>query len=204
MRRITRRLAIVAAISGAIWFDNARKRAEQGGEPIRKVLVRDFRGFVTHRFDPLVMRLGLAGGRRSAWGIVEHVGRTTGTVYHTPLLPLMAGDHLYVPLTYGADVHWVGNVRSAGHCRLQVRETLYELDEPAVVGAEECEVLPERLRGVRARLGRQYLRLHVLDRAPGTFAHAPAESNAPPLDVHGEHLEMIGHDAEAAPATVSE
>ncbi len=201
MRRVIRLLAIVAAISGAIWLDNARKRAEESGEPLGDVLRRDFKAFMSHRFDPMVMRFGLAGGERSIWGVVEQTGRTTGTVYHTPVYPLVAEDQIFIRLPFGADVDWSRNIRAAGHCRLQFHETIYELDEPAVVGPRECELVPERLQGLLERTGRKYLRLHILDQAPGTFAHAPAEAAKPPLDVHGEHLEMVppAHEAEPAP-----
>ena len=194
MRRIIRLLAIVAAISSAIWLVSARKRAKERAESIGQVLRRDSRSLVTHRFDPLVLRFGLAGGRRSVWGVVEHAGRTTGTIYHTPVFPLLAGDHLYIPLPYGADADWVRNVRTAGHCRLQAHETIYELDEPSVVGVEQNEILPDALRRTLGRIGSLYLRLHVLDRAPGTFAHAPAEAAVATLPIHEVHLEMVGQD----------
>jgi hypothetical protein len=192
MRRIIRLLAIVVAVASAVWLGDARKRAEERGEPVGRVLLCDLRGFVTHRLDPLVMRFGFAGGERSALGVVEHVGRATGTVHHTPVLPLVADDHAYIPLPYGPDVDWCRNVRTAGHCRLQVHDTIYELDEPALVGVGQNELLPTALRGPLERMGSQYLRLHVLDRAPGAFAHEPAEGATPATAMPGVHLEMVG------------
>jgi hypothetical protein len=141
------------------------------------------RRFVTHRFNPAVVRLGLVGGRRSPWAYLEHVGRTTGVVYRTPVLPRIAGEYACVPLPYGMDVNWARNVRAAGHCRLQVRGTVYELDEPAVITAAEHPDLPEAFRGWLIRRGNRYLRLHLLSAAPGSLdtAAQPAEP-APPVD----------------------
>ena len=56
------------------------------------------RQLVTNRFNPLVARCGLVGGRRSPWAFVEHVGRKSGTVRRTPILPRVSGDHVVVPL----------------------------------------------------------------------------------------------------------
>ena len=192
MRRIRNLLAMVGIIGGAAWISDARLRAEMLHEPLGTVLQRDFRGFVTHRFNPVVLLLGLAGGRRSVWGVLEHVGRATGTIYHTPVMPFLADDHLYVRLTYGADVHWVRNVRASGHCRLQAHELVYELDEPLIVGSEGAPFLPAWARPMLAN--RRYLRLHVLDVAPGTFRHpreiveTHAEAAAMPVEMLHPHM----------------
>jgi hypothetical protein len=139
------------------------------------------RRFVTHRFNPVVGRLGLVGGRRSPWAYVEHVGRRSGRVYRTPILPDFREDSAYVPLPYGTDVHWLRNVRAAGHCRIQIHESVYELDEPAIITAAGHPGVP---RWARRRLeagGRRYLRLHVLAQRPGRLgptARPPSTSRS--------------------------
>ena len=193
MRRTIRRLGLLGVIAGATWIDSASRRAREHGLPLREVMSSDFRGFVTHRFNPLVMRLGLAGGRRSPWAVVEHVGRTSGKTYRTPILPMTAADYAFIPLTYGSNVHWVNNVRKSGHCRIQLHETILELDEPAIVGVSDNPTVPSPLRGRLQRSGRQYLRLHILERVPGTFDRdgaapgvLPAEPTLPPAGVPPE------------------
>jgi len=203
MRRIIRLLAITTAVASAVWIRDARRRARERAESIGRVMLCDIRGFVTHRLDPLVMRLGFAGGERSLLGVVEHVGRATGTVHHTPVLPLVADDHAYIPLPYGSEVDWSRNVRTAGHCRLQVHDTIFELDEPAIVDVGQNELLPQALRGPLQRVGSQYLRLHILDRAPGTFAHAPARGANTTVASPEIHLEMAGQQAGGAPAGIA-
>jgi len=182
MKRTLRLLGLSGVALGAMWFITTRRRGK-------------LRGFVTHRFDPLVMRLGLAGGRVSPWASVEHVGRISGTTYHTPIYPRTFDDHVYIPLPYGTDVHWVRNIQAAGHCRMQLHDTILELDEPAIVPASEHPMAPAWLGGALDRTGRSYLRLHILDRVPGAFvrgASIPAE--APMTD--DEHRIKFVHPAE--------
>jgi hypothetical protein len=133
-----------------------------------------FRRIVSRRWNPLVVRLGLVGGASSRWASIEHVGRTSGRVYRTPVYPHLVGDRVYIPLPYGVDVNWASNVRSAGHCRLQLRGTTYELDEPAVLTARDRVDLPARLRTMAERRGNRYLRLHVLASRPGPLDDAAA------------------------------
>ncbi len=172
MPRIARLFTFAGLAGGSAWLIDARRRATELDQPMSEVMGRDFRGFVTHRFNPAVMALGLVGGRRSAWGLLEHVGRASGSTHHTPVLPIEHDDHVYVRLTYGEDVHWVRNVRATGHCRLQHHEAIYDLDEPMVVRGNGAAFLPRWASPMLAK--QQYLRLHVLDMAPGTFAHPRA------------------------------
>jgi deazaflavin-dependent oxidoreductase (nitroreductase family) len=193
MRRILSLLGISGIAAGLLWFERTRRRGE-------------LPGLVTHRFNPLVMRFGLAGGRRSPWAILEHVGRTSGTVYHTPMSILASptDDHVYVRLSYGADVQWVRNVRTAGHCRIQHHETILELDEPAVVDATENLQVPPRIRAALARAGRTYLRLHVLERVPGTFTRPAEEPIGELPSIRVPELELAHPAPEASePAAAS-
>lgn len=137
-------------------------------------------GVVTQRFNPLVMRHGLAGGRRSPWAILEHRGRASGATYRTPISILQgtSDDHVYVRLTYGSGVHWVKNVRATGRCRVQAHETILELDQPTVVRASENVLIPASIRTILDLAGRTYLRLHVVERRPGTFAESALSSVA--------------------------
>jgi deazaflavin-dependent oxidoreductase (nitroreductase family) len=181
MKRILRLLGTWAIVIGAFWLAGVRGRMRDQGLSFGYVVSHDLRRFVTDWFNPLVMGFGLAGGRRSPWAVLEHVGRTSGTTYYTPIYALTAGDHAFVRLTYGTDVHWVRNVQAAGHCRMQAHETIFELDEPAIIPASDNPLVPPALRGTLDRSGRKYLRLHVLDRAPGTFAWRPPELASEPI-----------------------
>jgi deazaflavin-dependent oxidoreductase (nitroreductase family) len=181
MRRIARSLAILATAGGATWVVSARRRARATDRAWTDVLKVDLREFVTHRFNPLVIQLGLAGGRVSPWAILEHVGRTSGAIHRTPVYPRLRGDFMFIPLPYGADVQWVKNILAAGHCRIQHHETIHDLDEPAVMAAAENTTLSVAEHPMMDATGGRYLRLHVLDRAPGTFVNLPSGSAMEPF-----------------------
>ncbi len=198
MKRIVRLLGLSGMAVGLIWYVRARDRMRLTGETPRVALEHDLRGFVTHRLDPLVTRFGLAGGRVSPWALLEHIGRTSGTVYRTPVYASLSGDHAFIPLPYGMDVHWVRNIQAAGHCRVQVHETIIELDEPRVVTPDENPLLPASLRRALDRTGAMYLRLHVLDRAPGTFARRWPEQATEPTLPETPAIDMT-HPTEASP-----
>ena len=156
MRRVLGVFGIAGLAIGASWLIVRRRRD-------------GLRDFVSHRFDPVVMRFGLAGGRVSPWGTVEHLGRTTGTVHRTPIYPRTFGDHVYIPLPYGTDVQWVRNIQAAGHCRLGLHATT-STPTSRRSSATDNPLLPPRLQAVFVRRGRSYLRLHILDRVPGVFS----------------------------------
>lgn len=67
---------------------------------------------------------------------LEHVGRTSGTVRHTPLMAFRHGDVVTVALTYGSQVQWLRNVEAAGHCRMTVRHSLLDLGAPRRVAPQ--------------------------------------------------------------------
>ncbi len=116
---------------------------------------RRSRTFVRRVANPLVMRLGLAGGRRSLWGVMVVPGRSSGRVRRTPVVPHMVGDIVLIPLSFGPDVHWVGNVVAAGGGTLRYRGRDWLLADPRLVAFGSAEArLPERL-------ARSYERMRV-------------------------------------------
>ena len=64
---------------------------------------------------------------------LEHVGRTSGAVRHTPLMAFRAGPEVTVALTYGSQVQWLRNVEAAGRCRMTTRHSILELGAPRKV-----------------------------------------------------------------------
>lgn len=59
--------------------------------------------------------------RLAPWALVEHVGRTSGNAYSTPVMAWIDDDRLSIPLIYGVESDWVRNVLAAGEFTL-VRE----------------------------------------------------------------------------------
>jgi deazaflavin-dependent oxidoreductase (nitroreductase family) len=152
VRRTARRLGVAGVAIGATGFARALGRG-------------DVPGFFTHRFNPLVVRFGLAGGRRSPWAILEHVGRRSGAVHRTPifLFSHAGDDHAWIWLTYGTDTHLVRNIRAAGGCRVRLHGEIIELAEPAIVPARDVPAFPRPVRMLLDRAGRNFLRLRVLE-----------------------------------------
>ena len=117
--------------------------------------------FVNSVVNPALLRRGLAGYGRSEIGTLEHVGRKSGVRRQTPVHPepTTAGFRIIVPL--GMRSEWARNVIAAGHCRLLLHDQVFDLDEPAMVGAGEAQDLPWPLRRILAALGFQYLNLRT-------------------------------------------
>jgi deazaflavin-dependent oxidoreductase (nitroreductase family) len=110
--------------------------------------------------DPWLVRQGVIAESGGELGLIEHVGRVSGTIRRTPVHPVATetGFRIVVPL--GDHSEWAANVLAAGHCRLQVGPLVHELDEPALVVPTRVEDLPRELARVMEWLGFRYLLLH--------------------------------------------
>jgi deazaflavin-dependent oxidoreductase (nitroreductase family) len=121
--------------------------------------------FVGRFVNPVLIHLAGIG-----WFVdLEHVGRTSGAVRHTPLLAFRAGDRVTVALTYGPGVQWLKNIRAAGRCRMRMRGRLLELGSPLLVSTEEgLARMPQPVRFIFARTGfvEDFIELPVLDERP--------------------------------------
>jgi deazaflavin-dependent oxidoreductase (nitroreductase family) len=62
--------------------------------------------------------------------LLEHVGRRSGEVRHTPLNVFRRGERYVFALTYGPDVEWVANVLATSECRIKTRGRWVRLVEP--------------------------------------------------------------------------
>jgi deazaflavin-dependent oxidoreductase (nitroreductase family) len=116
---------------------------------------RRARTFIRRAVNPLVLRLGLAGGRRSLWGVMTVAGRRSGLVRSNPVVPHIVGDAVLIPLSYGPDVDWAKNVLAAGGGTLRYRGRDWSLSGPRLVPFGSAAArLP-------ARLARSYERMRV-------------------------------------------
>lgn len=131
--------------------------------------------FVNTVVNPRLLERGLVGGATSELGMLEHVGRTSGIRRLTPVHPEPTADGLRIVVPLGANSHWARNVLAAGHCRLQLHETVYDLDEPTIIAARDAEGLPTLVRGIMAALGFQYLKLHTFAANPGSLEPVAAQ-----------------------------
>jgi deazaflavin-dependent oxidoreductase (nitroreductase family) len=93
----------------------------------RKRWLAKFNIAVTNRIT------GLFAGWLPGFGILTHVGRKSGKVYHTPVNVFRAPNGFIIALTYSSKSEWVKNVLAAGGCELQTVGKRYQLSSPNVV-----------------------------------------------------------------------
>jgi deazaflavin-dependent oxidoreductase (nitroreductase family) len=76
--------------------------------------------------------------RRGKRPVVIHVGRSSGTVFQTPLdaHPTRGGYVLVV--RYGPGSDWVRNILAAGTATLRVEREEHRLDSPRLVSQQEA------------------------------------------------------------------
>jgi deazaflavin-dependent oxidoreductase (nitroreductase family) len=129
--------------------------------------------YVNRVVDPWLVRQGVIAESGGELGLIEHVGRVSGTIRRTPVHPVATetGFRIVVPL--GDHSEWAANVLAAGHCRLQVGPLVHELDEPALVVPTRVEDLPRELARVMEWLGFRYLLLHRYAQHEGALETPP-------------------------------
>lgn len=174
MRRvIVFSLALAALVGGfAAWW---RRHPRFGAQWVNRVA------------DPWLVRQGMVEGSKGEIGLLEHVGRKSGTVRVTPVHPVRTPDGFRIIVPLGMESQWALNVMAAGHCRLQVGESVYQLDEPQMVMPSTVAGLPEAATRLMEWFGFRYLALRQFAERPGTLDEAtPAEPSA--VDAVAEDL----------------
>ena len=129
--------------------------------------------FVNAVVNPWALRHGLAGGRHSELGSLEHIGRRSGISRVTVVHPVPTPDGFRIIVPLGAQSEWARNVLASGHCRLQLHEHVYELGEPRLIPARELTDGPRLVRAAMDVLGFRCVILRTLRRAPGTLGTEP-------------------------------
>jgi hypothetical protein len=100
-------------------------------------------------------------------------------------VPTEDGFKIVVPL--GPRSQWVQNILAAGHCRLQLHDTVYDLDEPALLAAGEMPDMPGPAARALDRIGVQYLLLRRFAERPGALEPLATEPGT--LDTAAEEPE---------------
>jgi hypothetical protein len=141
--------------------------------------------------NPGMIRRGLAGGRSSEIGKLEHIGRRSGIRRVTLVHPEPTADGFRIMVPLGRDSQWARNVLAAGHCRIQVHDLVYELDEPAMVPPAMLAGLPPIVQRVEGALGFQYLLLRRFSVASGALDAEATDTGSTPLDVSSEAAALV-------------
>jgi len=161
-----RKLALIAgglAVAGAGAVVAWRRNPRMGTRCMNEVL------------NPALVARGVSGAGRSELGTLEHVGRRTGTRHLTPIHPVATEDGFRVVVPLGPTSEWARNVLAAGHCRMQLHDVVYELDEPALLAAGEMGDIPGPAAWILDRLGVHYLLLRRFGETPGRLEPKGAE-----------------------------
>jgi deazaflavin-dependent oxidoreductase (nitroreductase family) len=135
-------------------------------------LTRRVTGFNRRYLNPLTLRLAGHGSMAE----LEHVGRSSGRTFRTPLMAFVDGDTVTIALTYGPQVQWLKNVIAAGGCRMRLRGERLTLGPPHRLDVEQgLARMPNPQRVALRRLihCRDYVELPVLAREPDLTAPAP-------------------------------
>lgn len=93
--------------------------------PFPRALSRYARGRVNQAM------LRFAG--RAAFADLEHVGRRSGIVRHTPLRAFRGRDKVVIGVNFGRESDWLKNIQAAGRCRMRLGGDQLELGAPRLV-----------------------------------------------------------------------
>jgi deazaflavin-dependent oxidoreductase (nitroreductase family) len=109
---------------------------------------------------------------------LEHVGRRTGRIHHTPVRAFRDRDTVVIGINFGRGSDWVRNVKAAGRCRLRLRDEVMELTDPRIVPIEQGMRSMPKLFG----FGLRYLvrTRHCLELSIPTSVPASVRLGGPP------------------------
>lgn len=108
------------------------------------------RRFNRRYLNPVMLRM--AGRRHWYAARLEHVGRTSGRRYATPVVARPLPGGFAVPLPYGVHVDWLRNVQAARGADLQVRGERFVLKAPRVVPTDQIAAELSPLYRLAARV----------------------------------------------------
>ena len=86
------------------------------------------------------------------FGVITHVGRSSGRVYETPVNAFRVDDGIAFALTYGRS-DWVRNVMHAGSATLHSRGRSYAITNPRIVADPQHRALPSLVRPILKWIG---------------------------------------------------
>lgn len=93
--------------------------------PFPRALSRYTRGHINK------VTLRFAG--HAAFADLEHAGRRSGIVRHTPLRAFRGPDKVVIGVNFGRESDWLKNIQAAGRCRMRLGGEQLELGAPRVV-----------------------------------------------------------------------
>jgi deazaflavin-dependent oxidoreductase (nitroreductase family) len=102
--------------------------------------------------------VGPFAGRVPPYGAIRHRGRNSGRSYRTPVLALIDGSSLTVPLPYGDEVDWLRNLLAARGGELEFLGRRYAIVNPRVLSEAQA-----RKHSTAARVASRLVKVLVAD-----------------------------------------
>jgi deazaflavin-dependent oxidoreductase (nitroreductase family) len=123
--------------------------------PLSGMLMMRYRKKSLARFNLRVTNriTGQFAGWLPLFGIITHVGRKSGKVYHTPVNVFRTLNGFAIALTYSRESEWVKNVAAAAGCELQTGGRHYRLSDPTIVHDPTRKQFPLPVRLVLGIVG---------------------------------------------------
>lgn len=90
------------------------------------------------RYTRLVNNVAVHLAGHAAIADLEHVGRKSGVVRHTPVRAFRAGNTVLIGLNFGPRSDWYLNIKAAGTCRMRLGTEQLALGAPVLVPAGEA------------------------------------------------------------------
>ncbi len=143
---------------------------------------------VNETVNPWLLEHHIPGSEKAEIGTLEHVGRRSGAVHLTPVHPTIRGGTMLIPAPLGVGSQWAQNVLAAGRARVQLHETIFDVDQPELIPVVQTGFFAPPIAGPFDRLGWRYLQLHVVGSTPGAFAVQPEPAAT---DVEVEKLQDV-------------
>jgi deazaflavin-dependent oxidoreductase (nitroreductase family) len=70
------------------------------------------------------------------WGVLRHVGRSSGRAYAIPVVALPFAGGFLIPLPFGDQTQWLKNIQAADRAGLRHAGHEYTIDQAEVVSLE--------------------------------------------------------------------
>lgn len=153
--------AVIGVAADRVWSELQKPAADQ---------FPGLRKRVNETVNPWLIEHGIPGSAHTEIATLEHVGRSSGTTYFTPVRGVVRDELVLIPAPLGAGSQWARNIQAAGHARMQFHEMLYELDRPEMITIEASGLLPPQVAAPFDRMGWQVMRLGIGAMVPGAFA----------------------------------
>ncbi|WP_067537183.1 hypothetical protein [Nocardia crassostreae] len=109
--------------------------------------VRRFHRRFTNR-----LAMKTAGRAGAGASVIRHTGRSSGTVYETPVGIIEAGDDFLISLPYGPRTDWLAILAAAGSAEVRHEGARYRVSEPELVPAASVSRYQSRSERIGLRL----------------------------------------------------